>query len=138
MTLMTNDLNDHHDRMVVVEVFVYDKKKQSLTLSRVPGFADTLATILSRVSRVCINLNLTFPMEERPLITFLNLSKSLHFPSHSTRTEYGSRTTIKGRNKEFSLALEGAEHVLIISLLDRFHDEVASLGQTTEEDESLW
>lgn len=27
MTLMTNDLNDHHDRMVVVEVFVYDKKK---------------------------------------------------------------------------------------------------------------
>ena len=38
MTLMTNDLNDHHDRMVVVEVFVYDKKMQSLTLSRVPGF----------------------------------------------------------------------------------------------------
>ena len=38
MTLMTNDLNDHHDRVVVVEVFVYDKKKQSLTLSRVPGF----------------------------------------------------------------------------------------------------
>ena len=62
----------------------------------------------------------------------------LHIPSHSTRTEYGSRTTIKGRNKEFSLALEGAEHVLIISVLDRFHDEVASLGQTTEEDESLW
>ena len=39
MTLMTNDLNDHHDRMVVVEVFVYDEKMQSLTLSRVPGFS---------------------------------------------------------------------------------------------------
>ena len=40
MTLMTNDLNDHHDRMVVVEFFFfYDKKKQSLTLSRVPGFS---------------------------------------------------------------------------------------------------
>ena len=40
MTLMTNDLNDHHDRMVVVEVILfYDKKKQSLTLSRVPGFS---------------------------------------------------------------------------------------------------
>ena len=39
MTLMTNDFNDHHDRMVVVEFFLfYDKKKQSLTLSRVPGF----------------------------------------------------------------------------------------------------
>lgn len=39
MTLMINDLNDHHDRMVVVEFFLfYDKKKQSLTLSRVPGF----------------------------------------------------------------------------------------------------
>ena len=38
MTLMTNDLNDHHDRMVVVEVLFYDKKQQSLTLSRVPGF----------------------------------------------------------------------------------------------------
>lgn len=26
---MTNDLNDHHDRMVVVEFFLfYDKKKQ--------------------------------------------------------------------------------------------------------------
>lgn len=37
MTLMTNDLNDH---MVVVEFFLfYDKKKQSLTLSRVPGFS---------------------------------------------------------------------------------------------------
>ena len=23
MTLMTNDLNDHHDRMVVVEVFCF-------------------------------------------------------------------------------------------------------------------
>ena len=58
MTLMTNDLNDHHDRMVVVEVFLfYDKKKQNLTLSRVPGFyifnnLNQLATILSRVSRV--------------------------------------------------------------------------------------
>ena len=28
MTLMTNDLNDHHDRMVVVEFFCFDKKKQ--------------------------------------------------------------------------------------------------------------
>jgi mRNA-degrading endonuclease YafQ of YafQ-DinJ toxin-antitoxin module len=43
MTLMTNDLNDHHDCMVVVEVFlVYDKKKQSLMLSRVPGFSNNL------------------------------------------------------------------------------------------------
>lgn len=41
MTLMTNDLNDHHDRMVVVEVFLfYDKKKQSLALERASGFAD--------------------------------------------------------------------------------------------------
>lgn len=40
MTLMTNDLNDHHDRMVVVEVFLfYDKKKQSLALERASGFS---------------------------------------------------------------------------------------------------
>lgn len=53
MTLMTNDLNDHHDRMVVVEVFLfYDKKKQSLTLSRVPGFSDNPRYIpLHEVSR---------------------------------------------------------------------------------------
>ena len=38
MTLMTNDFNDHHDRMVVEFFLFYDKKKQSLTLSRVPGF----------------------------------------------------------------------------------------------------
>lgn len=37
MTLMTNDFNDHHDRMVVVEV-LFMIRKQSLTLSRVPGF----------------------------------------------------------------------------------------------------
>ena len=77
-------------------------------------------------------------MKERSTNNCLNLLKILHIPSHSTRTEYGSRTTIKGRNKEFSLTLEGAEHVRILSRLDRFHDEVASLGQTTEEDESLW
>lgn len=29
MTLMTNDLNDHHDRMVVVGVFGYDKKSKA-------------------------------------------------------------------------------------------------------------
>ena len=77
-------------------------------------------------------------MKERSTNNLLNLLKILHTPSHSTRTEYGSRTAIKGRNKELSLALEDAEHVLIISLLNRLHDEVASLGQTTEEDESLW
>lgn len=33
MTLMTNDFNDHHDRMVVVEVFVYDKKTKPDALS---------------------------------------------------------------------------------------------------------
>ena len=55
-------------------------------------------------------------MKERSTNNCLNLLKILHIPSHSTRTEYGSRTTIKGRNKEFSLTLEGAEHVLIISL----------------------
>ena len=39
MTLMPTDLHDHHDRMGVAELFLfYDKKKQSLTLSRVPGF----------------------------------------------------------------------------------------------------
>ena len=27
MTLMTNDLNDHHDRMVVVEVFLFMIRK---------------------------------------------------------------------------------------------------------------
>ena len=51
MTLMTNDLNDHHDRMVVVEVFVYDKKKvkpDALSSARLFLTILTLATILSR------------------------------------------------------------------------------------------
>lgn len=64
MTLMTNDLNDRHDRMVVVEFFLfYDKKKQSLTLSRVPGFYHiTLATCLSRGFTRNTNLKLNhFP-----------------------------------------------------------------------------
>ena len=33
MTLMTNDFNDHHDRLVVVEVFVYDMKPKPVALS---------------------------------------------------------------------------------------------------------
>ena len=48
---MTNDLNDHHDRMVVVEVFVYDKKKvkpDALSSARLFLTILTLATILSR------------------------------------------------------------------------------------------
>lgn len=59
MTLMTNDLNDHHDRMVVVEVFVYDKKAKPDALSSARLLQLTiliLATILSRVSRVESNL----------------------------------------------------------------------------------
>ena len=41
MTLMTNDLNDHHaPPWWLLSFFLfYDKKKQSLTLSRVPGFS---------------------------------------------------------------------------------------------------
>lgn len=38
MTLMTNDFNDHHDRMVVVEVFVYDKKAKPGTRESVRLF----------------------------------------------------------------------------------------------------
>lgn len=59
MTLMTNDFNDHHDRMVVVEVFVYDKKAKPDALSSARLLQLTiliLATILSRVSRVESNL----------------------------------------------------------------------------------
>lgn len=40
MTLMTNDFNDHHDRMVVVEVFVYDKKAKPDALSSVRLFTN--------------------------------------------------------------------------------------------------
>lgn len=56
---MTNDLNDHHDRMVVVEVFVYDKKAKPDALSSARLLQLTiliLATILSRVSQVESNL----------------------------------------------------------------------------------
>ncbi len=56
---MTNDFNDHHDRMVVVEVFVYDKKAKPDALSSARLLQLTiliLATILSRVSRVESNL----------------------------------------------------------------------------------
>ena len=66
MTLMTNDLNDHHDRMVVVEVFVYDKKKvkpDALSSARLFLTILTLATILSRVSRSILP-KLIFPKTE--------------------------------------------------------------------------
>ncbi len=65
MTLMTNDFNDHHDRMVVVEVFVYDKKAKPDALSSARLFLTilTLATILSRVSRSILP-KLIFPKME--------------------------------------------------------------------------
>lgn len=101
---MTNDLNDHHDRMVVVEFFLfYDKKKQSLMLSRVPGFSDTLATILSRVSRVCINLNLTFPLEGRSLITFL-IFQNIYI-SHATALAPSTAAELPSRVETRNLAL---------------------------------
>ena len=59
MTLMTNDLNDHHDRMVVVEVFLFmirKAKPDALSSARLFLTILTLATILSRVSRVKTNL----------------------------------------------------------------------------------
>ena len=57
MTLMTNDLNDHHDRMVVVEFFLFmirKAKPDALSSARLLHFnnLNQLATILSRVSRV--------------------------------------------------------------------------------------
>ena len=56
MTLMTNDLNDHHDRMVVVEFFLFMIRKKvkpdALSSARLFLTILTLATILSRVSRV--------------------------------------------------------------------------------------
>lgn len=101
---MTNDLNDYHDRMVVVEFFLfYDKKKQSLMLSRVPGFSDTLATILSRVSRVCINLNLTFPLEGRSLITFL-IFQNIYI-SHATALAPSTAAELPSRVETRNLAL---------------------------------
>ena len=61
MTLMTNDLNDHHDRMVVVEFFLFMIRKKvkpdALSSARLLQLTILiLATILSRVSRVESNL----------------------------------------------------------------------------------
>lgn len=60
MTLMTNDFNDHHDRMVVVEFFCFmirKAKPDALSSARLLQLTILiLATILSRVSRVESNL----------------------------------------------------------------------------------
>ena len=46
---MTNDLNDHHDRMVVVEVFCFMIRKSKAWHSRErQALLITLATYLSR------------------------------------------------------------------------------------------
>ena len=63
---MTNDLNDHHDRMVVVEVFCFMIKKakpDALSSARLFLTILTLATILSRVSRSILP-KLIFPKME--------------------------------------------------------------------------
>ena len=63
---MTNDLNDHHDRMVVVEVFLFmirKAKPDALSSARLFLTILTLATILSRVSRSILP-KLIFPKME--------------------------------------------------------------------------
>ena len=44
---MTNDFNDHHDRMVVVEVFVYDKKAKPDALSSARLFTNIYPSLQS-------------------------------------------------------------------------------------------
>ena len=66
MTLMTNDLNDHHDRMVVVEVFCFMIRKSKAWHSRErQAFPNNLNPryILSRVSRSILP-KLMFPKKE--------------------------------------------------------------------------
>lgn len=63
---MTNDLNGHHDRMVVVEFFCFmieKAKPDALSSARLFLTILTLATILSRVSRSILP-KLIFPKME--------------------------------------------------------------------------
>lgn len=62
MTLMTNDLNDHHDRMVVVEVIRKSKAWHSRERQAFPNNLNP-RYILSRVSRSILP-KLIFPKKE--------------------------------------------------------------------------
>ena len=62
----------------------------------------------------------------------------LDFPAECTCAKHSCIAFLKFGNEDFSLALVDVEHVAVVSFLDRLHDEVASLGETAEEDVSLW
>ena len=74
----------------LLRFLVYDKKKQSLTLSRVSGFSNNfnrLATILSRVSRVESNLKMNLPNGGKASNNLLKSFKIFTYPKplHSHR-----------------------------------------------------
>lgn len=61
----------------------------------------------------------------------------IDIPSHCRSAEHSSRRTIKTANEEFSFALENLKDIFVVCLFDGFHNQIASLGQATEENESL-
>ncbi len=61
----------------------------------------------------------------------------LQIPAHCTGTKYRSRAAIESRDQELSLAPENLQYTLVVRFLERLHQEVTSLGKTTEEYECL-
>ena len=61
----------------------------------------------------------------------------LDIPSNGTCAEHGCRRTVEAAYKELCLASECVEHVFIVALLDRVHNQVAGFSEAAEEYKGL-
>lgn len=68
---------------------------------------------------------------------FLN-QDGLDLPSEGAGTEYGGFRPVQSGDKQFGFSAEDRQYVLVVSFFKRFHEQVARLGQSAEEDESFW
>ena len=62
---------------------------------------------------------------------------ALQFPAHGGGSQHGGGAAVEAGDEELGLAAEDGEHVLVVGALDGFHQQVARLGESAEEDEGL-
>ena len=61
----------------------------------------------------------------------------MNVPADGARAEHGGRRAVESANQELRLTLEHGHYVLVVTLLNRLHYQIAGLCQSAEEDERL-
>lgn len=88
--------------------------------------------------RVCLHTKKLPPDYESKVAAPKKYVKLSDFPTYCRGTKNGSRCAIQSAYEELCLAFEDGKHLFVVASLDRFHDEVSSLDQSSKENEGFW